>query len=104
MVHQKTKKSSIGTALTSQQLILKNPTTVKGLAKQIINASDGYISMSMSEKEYRDLIIYFAQHHGKKLFSCKEHGKLNPTIENRIGKKRVQLVDLMLTGYQIAMI
>jgi uncharacterized protein (TIGR04540 family) len=83
---------------------LRNPTTVKTLAKQIITASDEYIGMRMVEKEYRELIFYFARYHGSKFFSYETQGKLNPTIANRIGKRRVLLVELMLKGYQTTLI
>lgn len=77
--------------------ILKNPTTVKSLATQIITACDGYIALKMSEKQLKELITHYASRHGKKLFSG---NGLNPTIINRIGKKRVELVNIMLSGFQ----
>lgn len=49
--------------------ILKNPTTVKLLANQIILACDGYIALKMTEKQLRELIMHYASKHGKKLFS-----------------------------------
>ena len=72
------------------------------LACQLIEASDEYISKQISEKEYRDLVAYFSKYHGKKLFSC-GNGKLNATVLNRIGKKRAELVLIMLHGFQMAM-
>lgn len=84
--------------------ILRNPTTVKMLAGQIISASDEYVSKRMPEKEYRELITYYAKQHGRKLFSYSNSGSLNPTILNRIGKKRAELVQLMLSGYQMMLL
>ena len=77
--------------------ILKNPTTVKLLAIQLIEACDAYIASKMPEKQLKELIIHYASQHGKKLFSC---NGLNPTIIIRIGKKRVELVNIMLVGFQ----
>ena len=77
--------------------ILKNPTTVKLLALQIITACDSYIALKMPEKQFRELIIHYASQHGKKLFS---KDGLNPTVAIRIGKKRVELVEIMLSGFQ----
>jgi uncharacterized protein (TIGR04540 family) len=77
--------------------ILKNPTTVKSLAIQIITACDGYVALKMSEKQLKELITHYASQHGKKLFS---RNGLNPTIIKRIGKKRVELVNIMLSGFQ----
>ena len=80
--------------------ILKNPTTVKLLAVQIIKACDGYISLKLSEKQFKELLFHYASQHGTKLFSIKG---FNPTIVNRIGKKRLELVNIMLNGYQYRM-
>lgn len=76
---------------------LKNPATVKSLAVQIIKACDSYIELKMPEKQLKELITHYASQHGKKLFS--QNG-INPTIENRIGKKRLELVNVMLSGFQ----
>ncbi|HGJ66753.1 TPA: TIGR04540 family protein [bacterium] len=78
--------------------ILKNPTTVKMLANQIILACDGYIALKMTEKQFRELISHYAALHGKKLFS---KDGLNPTVTIRIGKKRAELVNIMLSGFQM---
>jgi uncharacterized protein (TIGR04540 family) len=77
--------------------ILKNPTTVKLLAQQIITACDSYISLKIPKKQFKELIVHYASQHGKKLFS---QSGLNPTITSRIGKKRVELVNIMLNGFQ----
>ncbi|MDQ2087949.1 TIGR04540 family protein [Herbivorax sp. ANBcel31] len=77
--------------------IIKNPTTVKMLAAQLIYACDGYISKKLSEKQLRELLFHYASKHGKKLFSVKG---FNPTVTNRIGKKRLELVNIMLEGFQ----
>lgn len=77
--------------------ILKNPTTVKSMASQIIAACDSYIALRIPEKQLKELITYYATQHGKKLFSC---NGLNPTVTKRIGKKRVELVNIMLSGFQ----
>lgn len=78
--------------------VLKNPTTIKLLASQIIIACDDYISLKMPEKQFKELIMYYASQHGKKLFS---NGGLNPTIAIRIGKKRLGLINIMLSGFQL---
>ncbi|NLN64799.1 MAG: TIGR04540 family protein [Clostridiaceae bacterium] len=77
--------------------ILKNPTTVKSLASQLITSCDNYIALKMPEKQLKELITHYASQHGKKLFS---RNGLNPTIISRIGKKRVELVNIMLSGFQ----
>lgn len=90
MIRKRTGKTSLSP--------LRNPTSVKLLASEIILASDAYIAKQMDEREYRELIVYYATYHGKKLFSL--HGELNPTVRDRIGRKRCCLVNLMLQGFQ----
>ncbi|AEV69236.1 TIGR04540 family protein [Acetivibrio clariflavus] len=80
--------------------ILRNPKTVKLLAEQIKAASDAYISKQMNEKVFQELILLYATYHGKKLFSAS--GSLNPTVINRIGKKRCEVVELMLRDFQLS--
>lgn len=77
--------------------ILKNPTSVKLLAVQIIKASDDYIALRITEKHLRELFFHYATCHGNKLFSLKG---INPTIVNRIGKKRLELLNIILEGFQ----
>jgi len=77
--------------------ILKNPTTIKLLASQLLLACDEYVSRKYTEKQLKELIFHYASNHGKKLFSLKG---INPTVINRIGKKRLELVNIMLEGFQ----
>lgn len=77
--------------------ILKNPPTIKLLAVQIILACDEYIAKKISEKQLKELLYHYASHHGTKLFSFKG---INSTIANRIGKKRLELINIMLEGFQ----
>ncbi|MDD4680920.1 MAG: TIGR04540 family protein [Clostridia bacterium] len=77
--------------------ILSNPTTVKLLAAQLILACDAYISKRFSEKQLKELVLHYATYHGTKLFSA---NGINPTVINRLGKKRLELVNIMLQGFQ----
>lgn len=81
--------------------IIKNPTTVKLLAQQLITACDQYLSLKISEDRLKELVWYYGKYHGLKLFSGQE---LNPTVLNRIGKRRADLVLRMLSGFQVAML
>jgi uncharacterized protein (TIGR04540 family) len=81
--------------------ILKNPTTVKLLAAQLKRACDEYISLKIDEKKFKDLLIHYASAHGKKLFSI---NGFNSTIINRIGKKRIELINIMLSGFQMRLL
>ncbi len=73
------------------------PTTVKTLAAEIINACDAYISRKTGTEDLRKLILHYASNYPDMLFNAQD---LNPTVLNRIGKKRANLVNKMLEGYQ----
>ena len=77
--------------------ILKNPTTVKLLASQILKACDEYIARKLTDKQLKELLYHYASLHGNKLFGI---SGINPTIVNRIGKKRLELLNIMLEGFQ----
>ena len=73
------------------------PTTVKMLAAEINSACDAYISRKISTQELQAVIWHYAKHYPKMLFNAQD---LNPTVLNRIGKRRTLLVNKMLEGYQ----
>jgi uncharacterized protein (TIGR04540 family) len=81
--------------------ILRNPVTVKLLAQQIKTASDSCIARKLTEKQFRELMHHYARNHGNMLFS---KSGINSTIVNRIGKKRLSLVNIMLDGFQMSII
>jgi len=82
--------------------ILRNPLTVKQMAGQLKAACDLYIKLKLSEKHLKELVWHYADTHGKKLFG--RNGTLNPTLEKIIGKKRKQLVEIMLSDFQMRLI
>lgn len=82
--------------------VLRNPVSVKQMADQIKKACDLYCTFRLSEKELKELLMHFAGIHGKKLFHY--DSALNPTISKIIGKKRLELVRLMLSGFQLKML
>lgn len=73
------------------------PTTVKMLAAELITACDAYISRKIESEDIKKIIIHYAVNCPEMLFNANE---LNPTILNRIGKKREKLINKMLEGYQ----
>lgn len=85
----------------SENGLLRNPTTVKLIARELKAACDAYIAKTMSEKEVRELIFHYSTHHGEKLFDF--YGSLKPTIRDRLGIKRCCLMEHMLRGVQIPM-
>lgn len=93
MVRKQSEKYKNGTI----DEIIYNPVTVKHMASQIILAVDGYLSKKIPERALKELILHYASRHGRLLFS---RGGLNPTILNRIGKKRAIIVNIALEGFQ----
>lgn len=94
-------KMSVKTDQKVEIRFLNNPLTVKQMAAQINAASDAYVSMKITENDMRILLHHYATKHGKKLFG--DHGSLNPTICKIIGKKRIELVKILLSGYQFTL-
>ncbi|WP_416044949.1 TIGR04540 family protein (plasmid) [Clostridium tyrobutyricum] len=79
--------------------IIRNPKTVKGLAREIINVCDGYWSRKIKEDEAREYIRYWSKYESIKLF---KGDKLNSTVTKIIGKRRTELVNTWLVGTQIS--
>lgn len=73
------------------------PTTVKILAAEVITACDAYISRKIRSEDLKKIITHYAVNCPEMFFDA---NVLNPTILNRIGKKREKLVNKMLEGYQ----
>ena len=81
--------------------VIRNPLTVKQMAKQVKIACDLYVSLKLSERHFKELVWHYAGVHGNKLFG--RNGFLNPTLEKIIGKKRKELVEIMLSDFQMTM-
>jgi uncharacterized protein (TIGR04540 family) len=79
--------------------IMRNPSTIKQLSEQLKLAVDSYFTLRIEEQELQNIILHYARKHCKKMFG--KNGKINPTVANLIGKKRRELVELMLRGYQL---
>lgn len=67
------------------------------LAAEIISVCDAYISRKIDINELKIVIVHYADNSPEMLFKAE---KLNPTVLNRIGKKRAALINKVLTGYQ----
>lgn len=78
--------------------LLMYPITVKMLDAEIITACDAYISRKIGNEDLKKYILHYANNYPEMLFNAQE---LNPTVLNRIGKKRENLVNKMLEGLQI---
>jgi uncharacterized protein (TIGR04540 family) len=67
------------------------------LAAEINTVCDAYISRKVGAEDLKKLVLHYAGNYPEMLFNAQE---LNPTMLNRIGKKRAKLVEKMLEGYQ----
>lgn len=80
---------------------IRNPRSLKLLAKEIIRITDDYWTGKIDESILRDYIHYVASN--TKLLA-NNGTDLNITVKLAIGKKRIALVMKMLEGYQIRII
>jgi len=78
--------------------ILRNPLTIKQMAGQVKVACDLYIALKLNEKDLKELLLHYAGTHGCRFFG--RNNGLNPTLEKIIGKKRKELIEIMLCDYQ----
>lgn len=77
---------------------IRNPRSLKLLAKEIIRITDDYWTGKISEMILKDYLHYVASN--TKLLA--NNGEdINITVKLAIGKKRTALVMKMLEGYQI---
>lgn len=81
--------------------ILRNPATVKGLAEEIKKLADMYWGRKITEKDARQMLIYWSKNEGEKLFKGPE---LNSTVTKIIGKKRTNLINKWLEGSQLSLL
>ena len=77
---------------------IKNPPTIKILIEELIRACDVYVARKITDDELRYLIQGWANTDGNKLFS--DTDSFNPTVVQRVGKKRLNLINRMLVGFQ----
>ncbi|AOT68339.1 TIGR04540 family protein [Geosporobacter ferrireducens] len=80
--------------------IQRHPSSILNLAKEIIKVVDAYWTRRITEKELNEYMTYWAHHEAEKLFRANEW---NPTIKQRVGSKRLKVMEKMLSGYQIKM-
>lgn len=78
--------------------IQRHPRSVVKLAEEIKKVIDAYWSRDVSEEQMREYVLYFAKYEKKKLFRANEY---SPTIKQRVGKKRLEVINKVLEGYQM---
>jgi len=76
---------------------LMYPPTVKAMAAEIITACDDYLARKIGLEPLKQLILHYASTSPNMLFNAQS---FNPTILNRIGKKRAAIIEKLLDGYQ----
>lgn len=77
---------------------IKNPKSVRALSKELMKICDQYWTGNESEAVLKEYVNHVARHN--KLLE--NNGKdINRSIRTIVGKRRVELVSLMLDGYQL---
>lgn len=80
---------------------IRYPQTVKLLVQELIRACDAYVGREITEQDFKALVHSWAKKSGDKLFDGAS--KFNPTVVQRLGKKRLRLVLQMLDLLQESM-
>ena len=73
------------------------PSTIKALAEEIKRACNDYNARRINNDEIKEVINWYAENQADKLFAAEE---INPTISKIIGKKRVNLINILLESPQ----
>lgn len=73
------------------------PSTIVGMANELIKIIDDYKARRISNVELKEIIMFYAETNPKKLFNGSEY---NITIKRKIGKSRLDIIDTLLIGYQ----
>lgn len=79
----------------------KQTISIKNLAVEIKTASDDYIAMRISEKEFEELMFHIAFRYGNNIFTY--NGSLKPTIQSHLGCRRCYLVQRTLDKLNVPM-
>lgn len=77
---------------------IKYPPTTKILIEEIKRACDDYIARRINENELKNIIWTWADNVGEKMFNGSY--EFSPTVIQRVGTKRLTIVNHMLNGHQ----
>ena len=77
---------------------IKHPTSIKILIQELKRICDDYIARTIPEDVLRYYVQFWAANSSRLLFNGNEG--FNPTVQQRIGTKRLKLVNRMLEGMQ----
>lgn len=72
---------------------LKYPNTVVKLAKELIRITDDYNNRLLSNKDFKNIIIWYKKNYPEKLFSDNDY---NPSIKKIIDKKRLSQLNKII--------
>ena len=77
---------------------MQHSPTVTALIEEINRAYDDYISLKITDTELKSIVRKWAHNSVDKLFAGSE--QFNPTVLQRVGKKRVKLIIQMVSDFQ----
>ena len=73
------------------------PVTILDFANELKKAVDDYRARKINNKEIKEIIVFYAHTQPDKLFDGAE---LNVTVQRICGKRRVEVINSFLNGYQ----
>lgn len=75
---------------------MRFPSTQKELASEIKKACDNYFARKISNDDFTELLTWYASKFPQRLFFG---DMLNPTITKVLGKKRCEIINLILEDF-----
>lgn len=73
------------------------PQTIVGFSEELIKIIDDYMARKISNAELKEIILFYAETNAGKLFNGADY---NITVKRLIGKKRIDVLNTILEGYQ----
>ena len=67
------------------------------LANELKRVIDDYTARKIGNDDFRDIVFWFASNHPEKIFRREGY---NPTLTILLGQRRLDLLKLLLEGYQ----
>lgn len=77
---------------------IRHPKTRYEMANEIKRVCDQYWANSISDTEFKELILHYKTNVSEILFGDPIGKQINPTIEIKIGVKRLNLIKKVLNG------
>lgn len=82
---------------------IKHPKNVLEMCKELKRCIDGYWSAQVTEGDLKEVILHYATNYPNRLFmqGNEETEGYTKTAHQRLGKRRLELINKMISGIQI---